>query len=116
MSTEACVFCQIIRGSRSARLVYRDGEVAAFRDIRPVAPVHILIVPIKHIGSLDVVNEDDEALLARLLLLARRLASQEKLSEGGYRVVLNTGPNAGQSVFHLHLHLMGGRRLHWPPG
>ncbi len=116
MTNELCVFCRIVAGQSPASIIYRDAQVVAFRDVRPVAPTHILIVPTQHIGSLDQVEGGDEELLSALLVTARKLAAQEGVDKGGYRLVLNTGANAGQSVFHLHLHLMGGRALHWPPG
>jgi histidine triad (HIT) family protein len=110
-----CTFCRIVGGNAPAQIVYRGEGVTAFRDIHPQAPVHILIVPDRHIARLDDAQPEDAELLGRLLLAARQLAEQEGLSDG-YRLVLNTGPRAGQSVFHLHLHLLGGRSLRWPPG
>ena len=110
-----CLFCQIAAGERPAAVVYRDTEVLAIRDINPQAPTHILIIPIKHITSVDDLTVGDEGLFGRLVMTAKQIAQQENLNKG-YRLVVNTGTQAGQSVFHLHLHLLGGRAMHWPPG
>lgn len=112
----ACIFCQIVNDEISANIVYRDKQVTAFRDIHPVGPTHILIVPNKHIGSLNELQAGDEALIEFMFTVARNLAAQENINQSGYRVVVNTGNDGGQSVSHLHLHLIGGRRMHWPPG
>ncbi len=109
--TENCIFCQIVAGSITADILYTDEQVTAFRDQHPAEPVHILIVPNRHITSLNRINEEDEALMGHLIITARRLAEQQKVSQSGYRVVINTGADAGQSVFHIHVHLMGGRPL-----
>ncbi len=111
-----CIFCQIIAGTVQSEMLYQDERVSAFRDIRPVAPVHILIVPNKHIASVNDVEEADEAVLGHLLLTAKRLAAQEGIATTGYRLIINTGPHAGQVVFHLHLHLIGGQRMRYPMG
>jgi histidine triad (HIT) family protein len=111
-----CLFCKIALGTISANVVYQDDQVLAFRDINPVAPTHILIIPRRHIAGLAEAGTGEQALLGALLLAASQLARDEGLVEGGYRVVTNTGPNAGQSVPHLHFHLLGGRSMHWPPG
>lgn len=116
MENAACVFCSIIAGDSPASILYRDERVVGFRDLHPVAPIHDLIVPVRHIASLDHVQAEEEGVLTSLLMAARLLAAQEGLSKGGYRLVLNTGQGAGQSVFHLHLHLLGGRAMQWPPG
>ncbi|HIQ05067.1 MAG TPA: histidine triad nucleotide-binding protein [Anaerolineae bacterium] len=97
-------------------MVYQDEEVTAFRDIHPQAPVHILIVPNRHIAGIAQITEEDAELIGRLFLVANRLAQQNGIAQSGYRLVFNQGPQAGQSVFHLHLHLLGGRRMRWPPG
>lgn len=110
-----CLFCQIIAGQIPATIVHQDDQVTAIRDINPAAPTHLLILPNRHLASVAVAGPDDEALLGALLLTAARLAAEAGLS-GGYRVVANTGPDGGQSVHHLHLHVMGGRAMHWPPG
>ena len=113
-----CLFCKIALGEIPAKLVYHDEQLVAFRDINPVAPTHILLIPRRHLASLDEALDGDQdgALLGALLLVAARLARDEGLAERGYRVVANTGPHAGQSVPHLHFHLMGGRAMSWPPG
>jgi histidine triad (HIT) family protein len=110
-----CDFCRIAQGEGSARIVYQDGEVTAFHDQNPQAPIHVLIIPNEHIESVNQVEPVDTDLLGKLFLVARRVAEQEGVT-AGYRLVVNTGPRAGQSVFHLHVHLPGGRRLSWPPG
>ena len=110
----ACIFCRIARGEVPAQMVAHNKEMAAFRDANPQAPVHILIVPTRHIKSLDDVT--DFELLGRMFALAAAIARQEKISRTGYRTVINTGSDAGQSVAHLHLHLLGGRSMRWPPG
>jgi len=113
MST--CAFCHIVRGEAPARIVYQDEAVTAFYDLHPRAPVHILIVPNRHIAGIAQVQIEDAALLGKLFIVARQLAEREGIVSG-YRLVVNNGPLAGQSVFHLHVHLLGGRRLGWPPG
>jgi histidine triad (HIT) family protein len=110
-----CLFCQIATGERPATIVHRDDDVIAIRDINPQAPTHILIIPTKHIVSIAEATVEDEGLIGRLISVARTIAQQENLSKG-YRLVINTGSQAGQSVFHLHVHLLGGRAMHWPPG
>ena len=111
-----CLFCKIVAGAVPAKLVYQDDLIVAFRDINPVAPTHILLIPRRHVAGLDDAETSDQSLLGALLLAARQLARDEGLAEGGYRVVTNTGHNAGQSVPHLHFHLIGGRAMRWPPG
>src|SRR5665811_429140 len=111
-----CVFCSIAAREIPADLVYEDDEVVAFRDLNPQAPVHLLVIPRRHLRGLDAATEGDEPLLGRLALVAARLAAKEGLGESGYRVVVNNGPDAGQAVEHLHYHVMGGRRMTWPPG
>ena len=111
----ACIFCNIVRGESPARIVYQDQDVTAFHDLNPQAPVHILIVPNRHIRGMASVEPDDEPVLGKLFSVARVLAEEIGI-EDGYRVVVNNGPLAGQSVFHLHMHLLGGRRMSWPPG
>jgi len=110
-----CAFCHIARGESLARIIYQDAEVTAFHDRNPQAPTHVLIIPNKHIESVNQVGPADTHLLGKLLLVARQVAEEEGITNG-YRLVVNTGPQAGQSVFHLHVHLLGGRRLGWPPG
>ena len=111
-----CPFCKIVSGDIPSTKVHEDEEMIAFRDINPQAPVHILIVPRRHIASLGAAAEDDQALLGRLLLRARELAASEGLAEAGYRVVNNCGSQGGQTVDHIHFHLLGGRAMTWPPG
>ncbi len=111
-----CVFCQIAAGDHPAEILYQDDLVVAFMDINPQAPWHILIIPREHMDSLNDAAPQDEAVLGHMLRIASKVANQVGIAEEGYRVVINTGPQAGQSVFHLHLHLLGGRPLRWPPG
>ena len=110
-----CAFCRIVRGEAAARIVYRDEDVTAFHDLHPRAPIHLLIVPNRHMAGVAEVEPEDEVVLGKLFVVARRLAEQEDIVDG-YRLVVNNGPRAGQSVFHLHMHLLGGRSLGWPPG
>jgi histidine triad (HIT) family protein len=110
-----CLFCKIGRKEIPAKLVYSDEEIFAFEDIQPQSPSHILICPRKHLASLTEASEEDAALLGRMQLISARLAAQRKLTQG-FRTVINNGPGAGQSVSHLHLHLLGGRVFGWPPG
>jgi histidine triad (HIT) family protein len=111
-----CLFCRIAAGEVPAQVVMEDDEVVVFRDIAPRAPTHLLVIPRRHISSLADVSVDDGALLGRLLLAAAEAARRAGLAATGYRVVTNCGAGAGQSVFHIHLHLLGGRLLGWPPG
>jgi len=112
----ACLFCRIVAGEIPADVIYSDERCLAFRDINPQSPVHALIIPREHLESLDEATQKDEALLGHLLKVAARVANEQELSESGYRTVINTGAGAGQSVFHLHVHVLGGRQLNWPPG
>ena len=109
--SEECLFCRIASGEIPGDMVYQDEEMVAFRDINPVAPTHILIVPRTHIASLEGLSEADEGLMGRMVLRARALAASEGVSESGYRLVVNCGPDGGQVVHHLHMHLVGGRQL-----
>ena len=111
-----CIFCRIIAGQAPAEILYADERAVAFRDIHPVAPAHILIVPVQHIASVDDLEPADEALVGHLFSIARLLARQQGIAEGGYRLIVNTGRDAGQAVFHLHLHLIGGQRMRFPMG
>ena len=111
-----CLFCQIVKEKIPAEIIYDDDEILAFRDIKPQAPVHVLLIPKRHITNLSAIGEDDEPLLARLMRVSAKLAHTEGIAESGYRVVTNCQEDAGQSVFHLHFHLLGGRRMTWPPG
>jgi len=110
-----CLFCKISSGEVPSEKIYEDEDLYAIRDINPQAPVHLLLIPQKHLTSLDDVSADDQALLGRILLTAQRLAREAGV-QAGYRVVNNCGSSAGQSVFHIHFHLLAGRRLSWPPG
>ena len=113
---ESCIFCKIVEGKTPAKIVYEDDQAIAFEDIRPQAPVHLLVVPRRHLVSLNEATPQDEALLGHLHLIAARLAGERGIDIRGYRTVINNGAGAGQSVFHLHVHMMGGRVFHWPPG
>jgi histidine triad (HIT) family protein len=115
-SSADCLFCKIVAGKIDADVVFEDDTVLAFRDINPQAPTHILIVPRKHVATINDLTEADADDVARLFLAARTIAKEEGLAEDGYRVVMNCMEGAGQSVFHIHLHLLGGRPLRWPPG
>jgi histidine triad (HIT) family protein len=114
--SSTCIFCKIAAGEIPAKKVHEDEEVVAFRDLNPQAPTHVLIIPKRHVPSLADAVEGDGALLGRLLLAARDIAVQEGIAGAGYRVVTNSGELGGQSVFHIHLHLLGGRPMTWPPG
>jgi histidine triad (HIT) family protein len=111
----ACLFCRIIAGEIPSKMVFEDEVTYAFRDINPQAPTHVLVVPRKHIASLAEATADDEGLLGYLHLIAARIADSEGLGNG-FRTVINTGPDGGQTVDHVHVHLLGGRSMHWPPG
>jgi histidine triad (HIT) family protein len=110
-----CIFCRIIRGEAPAKKVYEDERALAFEDINPQAPTHVLVIPKKHIVGLKEAQSEDAEIIGYLHLVAAQIARQRGI-EDGYRTVFNVGPRAGQSVFHLHLHLLGGRALRWPPG
>jgi histidine triad (HIT) family protein len=116
MCISTCLFCKIASKQIPSRLVFEQDELLAFHDITPVAPTHILVIPKQHIESLNDATEEHQALLGKLLLAARRAAIEAGLGEDGFRVVINTGPNAGQSVLHVHVHVLGGRAMSWPPG
>jgi histidine triad (HIT) family protein len=111
-----CLFCQISKGEIPADIVYEDDQVVAFRDIAPQAPTHILIIPRSHFSTLNELNGSDTEIMGHLVLTAQRIASQLGLAENGYRLVMNCNRDGGQTVFHIHLHLLGGRQLSWPPG
>lgn len=106
-----CIFCKIVSGEMASTIVYKDDQVTAFRDINPVAPTHILVVPNKHIASTNDVREEDEQLLGHLLTVVKPIADQEGITDTGYRLIINTGPDANQVVFHLHLHILGGQHM-----
>ena len=111
-----CIFCSIVSGKASATIVYKDEVVTAFLDIHPVAPTHILIVPNKHIASVNEIQPEDEPLMGQLFTVAKMLAEREGIHKDGYRIIVNTGPHGGQAVYHLHMHLMGGQRMQHPIG
>lgn len=111
-----CIFCKIASGESKATILHHDDLVTAFRDIHPLAPTHVLIVPNEHITSVNGVTPGHEALLGHLFVVARQIAEEENIAEGGYRLIVNTGAHGGQSVFHMHMHLLGGGRMKYPMG
>jgi len=111
-----CLFCKIVDKKISAKVVYEDDQAVAFDDIHPQAPVHTLVIPKRHLATVQECGELDQALLGHLLLTCSKTAKLKGLAESGYRIVLNTGRDGGQTVFHLHFHMVGGRQLSWPPG
>jgi len=113
---EDCIFCKIANKDIPAKAVYEDGEIIAFDDINPQAPVHVLLIPRKHYTSLNDLTDDEQALLGHILLKARHIAQLKGIKDSGYRIVLNTARDSGQEVFHIHFHVLGGRRMTWPPG
>jgi histidine triad (HIT) family protein len=116
MPDNDCLFCQIIAGDIPAEFVHQDDRCVVIRDINPQAPTHVLVIPLEHMESLDEASQRDEAMLGHLLRVAARVANDAGYGESGYRAVINTGAGAGQSVFHLHVHVLGGRTMQWPPG
>ncbi len=110
-----CLFCRIVRGEITSKKVFEDEQAFAFEDINPHGPTHVLVVPKRHIPGLKEATAEDAEILGRCHLIAAQIARQRSI-EDGYRTILNVGPRSGQSVFHLHVHLIGGRTLHWPPG
>lgn len=115
MSTD-CLFCNIVNGDIPSKEVYSNDDVYAFYDINPAAPTHVLVIPKKHLKDVTSADEADEALMGKLLLAANEIAKKLNLAEDGFRLVINTGVDGGQTVYHLHLHILGGRALSWPPG
>jgi histidine triad (HIT) family protein len=111
-----CLFCKVISGEIPGKIVYKDDRLVAFRDINPQAPMHVLIVPRRHIASLNGLQPGDDALVGEMIRRAAALAKEEGFADRGYRTVFNCGSEAGQSVFHIHLHVLGGRPMAWPPG
>jgi histidine triad (HIT) family protein len=111
-----CLFCKIAEGGIPASIVYQDDRIVAFNDINPQAPTHVLLIPRQHITSLNDLQKDDDQLIGELVRRAAAIARERGLSPGGFRTVFNTNRDAGQTVFHVHLHLLGGRSMHWPPG
>ncbi|MDR3502339.1 MAG: histidine triad nucleotide-binding protein [Legionella sp.] len=111
-----CLFCKIAGGAIPATVVFEDDELMAFRDLHPQAPTHLLIIPKQHIATINDATAEDQALLGKMILRAKQLAQAEGFSDSGYRLVFNVNPHGGQTVFHIHLHLLGGRCMTWPPG
>jgi histidine triad (HIT) family protein len=111
-----CLFCKLRDGQIPAAITYRSDEIIAFKDVNPRAPLHQLIIPTRHIASLATAQPDDAALLGKLMLVATQLAREANYGDSGFRVVMNSGKDAGQTVFHVHLHVLAGRALAWPPG
>ena len=113
---ENCIFCKIITGEIPASKVFEDEKIIAFEDLNPQAPIHILLIPKEHFASLKDIPEDKKNILSHILLKARQIAQEKGIAESGYRIVLNTERDSGQEVFHIHFHLLGGRKMQWPPG
>jgi histidine triad (HIT) family protein len=111
-----CIFCQIANGKIPSQKVYEDEDLFAFHDIQPAAPTHVLVIPKKHLSTLMDVTEEDGALIGKIFIVIKKVAKQLGLDEAGFRVVNNMGEQGGQTVYHLHFHLLGGRELTWPPG
>ena len=111
-----CIFCKIGAGEIPAEIVYRDDDVLAFRDINPQAPVHLLVIPHKHLETVLDLKPEDDKLIGKLVLVANQLAEKEGIAEKGYRMLFNCREDGGQEVYHLHLHVLGGRAMRWPPG
>lgn len=116
MTDPNCLFCKIRDGLIPAKIVYQDDQCLAFEDINPQAPTHVLFIPRKHIATVNDITMDDRALVGSLYMAAAKVARERGFADTGYRVVMNTQRDAGQTVFHIHLHLLAGRQLHWPPG
>ncbi len=111
-----CLFCKIVNGDIPSAKVYEDDKVLAFRDIEPQAPVHVLIIPKEHIASANELNEENASVVGHIYAVAAKIAKEEGIADGGYRIVNNCGADGGQTVGHLHFHMLGGRSLQWPPG
>lgn len=111
-----CLFCKMVAGEIQPDVVFEDDEVLAFRDVNPQAPVHVLVIPRSHIATTNDLDADNAHLLGKLYLAAKKIAADEGIAESGYRTVINCNAGAGQSVYHIHLHLLGGRPMGWPPG
>ena len=114
--SDDCLFCKIIAGEIPSNKVYSDDDVYAFHDISPAAPTHVLVIPKKHIAQVNEASIDDQALMGKIILTANTIAAELGLNGEGFRYVINTGSSGGQTVYHLHLHILGGRQLEWPPG
>ena len=111
-----CLFCKMLKKEIPVDIVYKDDDVMAFNDINPQAPIHILIIPCDHIATINDMQADHAEIVGKLFLAAKKIANEKGIAEGGYRTVMNCNADAGQTVFHMHLHLLGGRRMDWPPG
>ena len=116
MNKGSCLFCRIAKKEISSKIVFEDNRALAFEDVRPQAPVHILVIPKLHIERVSDIRENDSDLVGHLVSIAKNVAESKKIKESGYRIVINCNKDAGQEVFHLHLHLLGGRKFSWPPG
>lgn len=116
MDSSDCLFCKILAGDIPADIIFESDDAIAFRDINPQAPTHVLIIPRQHVATINDLEDGDEALVGNLFLAAKSIAADEGIADAGYRVAMNCNEAAGQTVFHLHLHLLGGRQLGWPPG
>ena len=114
--TQDCLFCKIAKGEIPSDFVYEDDSVVAFRDINPQAPLHVLVIPRQHVEKISQLEQNDTALVARMIAAANCIAAEQNIAENGYRLVLNCGADGGQEVYHIHLHLLGGRKMNWPPG
>ena len=112
----SCIFCKIVAGEIPAEILYQDDDVICFRDAAPQAPTHMLVIPKKHIGSIAELEEGDTTLAGKILVTATRMAKEQGISENGYRVAMNCGDEGGQTVGHIHMHVLGGRQMGWPPG
>jgi len=111
-----CIFCKVVEKKIPAKLVYEDDEVLAFHDINPQAPVHMLVIPKKHVSTLNDLQPEDQALAGKLLLTAQKLAHEQGFADAGFRVVMNCNEHGGQTVYHIHMHVLAGRHMSWPPG
>ena len=116
MSEQDCLFCKVLNGDIPADIIYESDSAIAFRDINPQAPTHVLVIPRKHVATINDLSEEDQEIIGSLYLAAKDIARDEGISDEGYRAVMNCNEGAGQSVFHIHLHVLGGRALSWPPG
>ena len=116
MSNESCLFCKILAGDIPAEIIYESDTAIGFRDINPKAPTHVVIIPRKHIATINDIDPNDQQVVGRLFTAAREIAEKEGHADAGYRVAMNCNEAAGQTVFHIHLHLLGGRSFSWPPG
>jgi histidine triad (HIT) family protein len=111
-----CIFCKIIASEIPSKIVYQDDLIFAFHDIQPAAPIHILVIPKKHIADVNAISQEDEMVLGHLLLMVKKIAAEQGIAEKGYRLIVNTGPNANQVVQHLHVHILGGKPMRHPMG